>query len=491
MNTITGGLRARLEGFEIDEPGATLPFSARLARENGWTLAFAGRVVQEYKRFLFLTAAAGHPVTPSEEVDQAWHLHMVYTRSYWDRLCGEVLGRPLHHGPTEGGAAENTKFRDWYARTLQSYRHHFGAEPPGDIWPDVEKRFARSGEAQWVDRSRYWLVPRPAWLPRLRRPLLALMIAAALIAALTGPGCTARHTELSPLNWSGAPFLMLYGMLFILCIVWSLRIKAKRFAAFEKPDPPDPLTDPYDIAFLAGGGRRVMQAALTRLCSTGALEYVKAGMWKRRLRPTGVLPDPLHPVESAVLDTARFKGEEKGMALAELTGCAPDALRCIENRLALLGLKPAQRERTRAAMASMLPFGLLLLMGGLKVLIGITRDRPVAFLLICMGVTIVIAVVINSRLTYLTPAGRAMLDTLRSLWRSAGTPRKTPHDIGYGVALFGTAVLIGVPGMDILREDFKSLQQADSSSGGGCSSGCSSSGCGGGGCGGGCGGCGS
>ncbi|MEK6230809.1 MAG: hypothetical protein N2A42_03075 [Luteolibacter sp.] len=33
----------------------------------------------EYKRFVALAMLAGHPVTPSEEVDQAWHLHLVYT----------------------------------------------------------------------------------------------------------------------------------------------------------------------------------------------------------------------------------------------------------------------------------------------------------------------------------------------------------------------------------------------------------------------------
>ena len=103
-------LLARIMAFEPDESGAQLPFTARLAREQGWTHVFAGRVVQEYKRFVALAMLSGHPVTPSEEVDQAWHLHLVYTRSYWHGLCRDVLGRDLHHGPTAGGADENGKF---------------------------------------------------------------------------------------------------------------------------------------------------------------------------------------------------------------------------------------------------------------------------------------------------------------------------------------------------------------------------------------------
>lgn len=156
-------LRERIESFVLDEPGAALPFTSRLAREQGWSHVFAGRVVGEYKRFLVLAMEAGHPVTPSEEVDQAWHLHLVYTRSYWQRLCGDVLGRELHHEPTSGGPSEGAKFVDWYARTLDSYRRLFGEEPPEDIWPPPQRRFANAAACRWVDRTRVWLVPRPRW----------------------------------------------------------------------------------------------------------------------------------------------------------------------------------------------------------------------------------------------------------------------------------------------------------------------------------------
>ena len=124
-----------IQAFSIDDPHSSFKFSDRLARENGWTLAYTQRVINEYKRFVYLAMTAGHPVTPSVAVDQAWHLHLTYTQSYWELFCGEVLKRPLHHGPTKGGQKENEKFHDWYTHTLASYQEAFGRPAPADIWP--------------------------------------------------------------------------------------------------------------------------------------------------------------------------------------------------------------------------------------------------------------------------------------------------------------------------------------------------------------------
>src|SRR6185436_1938663 len=95
MATSAQSLLERLNSFQIDEPGVELTFAQRLARENGWSVAYAERVISEYKKFLFLAVTAGHVVFPSEHVDQVWHMHLTYTRSYWNELCPKVLGQPL------------------------------------------------------------------------------------------------------------------------------------------------------------------------------------------------------------------------------------------------------------------------------------------------------------------------------------------------------------------------------------------------------------
>ncbi len=131
----------RIAGHRIGPQDADLTFAARLARENRWGLAHAERVIGEYRRFCYLAVTAGQEVTPSDAVDQAWHLHLTYTRDYWQVFCPEVLRAELHHGPTRGGPAERARFYRQYAETLAAYEAAFGAPPPADIWPAAQRRF--------------------------------------------------------------------------------------------------------------------------------------------------------------------------------------------------------------------------------------------------------------------------------------------------------------------------------------------------------------
>ena len=161
-NNFDQELWSRIAAHRFDDPRAKLTFTARLARENGWSIGYSVRVIGEYRRFVFLAMVAGHVVTPSEDVDQVWHLHLVYTRDYWGPFCQEVLGRPLHHGPTLGGASESTRYNAQYRQTLETYTAAFDTEPPQDIWPDAERRF--SADLRWrrVNLTRHWVIPKPS-----------------------------------------------------------------------------------------------------------------------------------------------------------------------------------------------------------------------------------------------------------------------------------------------------------------------------------------
>ena len=141
----------RLSSLDFDAADAAFPFSARLARDNAWSPGFAAKAIGEYRKFCFLAVHAGHPVTPSDEVDQVWHLHLTYSRHYWETLCRDALERPLHHGPTQGGTAEDRKFHDWYEATVASYRRYFG-EPPHDVWPAVRERFHERNDFVRINR---------------------------------------------------------------------------------------------------------------------------------------------------------------------------------------------------------------------------------------------------------------------------------------------------------------------------------------------------
>jgi hypothetical protein len=166
----------RLQLYQIGPSDAALPFAQRLARENGWSAAHAARVIAEYRRFCFLAVTAGHPVTPSDAVDQAWHLHLTYSRDYWERFCPEVLGQPLHHGPTAGGAGERNRFFDQYAQTLRSYEAVFGS-PPADLWPSAARRLLDDPRARRV-HPRDGVVLRRTFLYALLLMALSLGVAA-------------------------------------------------------------------------------------------------------------------------------------------------------------------------------------------------------------------------------------------------------------------------------------------------------------------------
>jgi hypothetical protein len=160
-----------LSCYEIGPAGAALPFAARLARENGWSAAQAERIIGEYRRFCFLAVTAGHEVTPSDAVDQAWHLHLTYSRDYWERFCPDVLGRPLHHGPTSGGAEAQHHYFERYAETLRSYERIFGEAAPEDLWPSAGRRLLDDPKARRVH-------PRDGLIVTRARAALALLLAA-------------------------------------------------------------------------------------------------------------------------------------------------------------------------------------------------------------------------------------------------------------------------------------------------------------------------
>jgi hypothetical protein len=139
---ITSSLWHRIQEYQFDDPTSAFPFSRKLAAENGWSHQFALRVLEEYRKFVYLGMNAGHKVSPSDAVDQAWHLHQLYSKEYWENFCPYILGRPFHHGPTKGGE-ENPKFEHLYECTKSSYQRIFRTTPPEDIWPDTVTQFGR------------------------------------------------------------------------------------------------------------------------------------------------------------------------------------------------------------------------------------------------------------------------------------------------------------------------------------------------------------
>ena len=194
-----------------------------------------------------------------------------------------------------------------------------------------------------MDCSRALVIPLPFTLPRIRFSLPLVLMVALGCGALFLPSCSRRDQDFLPRDWFEWPLLALFAILYAAAITWSGRIKARKLAELDPGGEPTLLTDPYETAFLAGGGKRVMQSAITRLAAAGALEIINT-RWanRQRVRATGTEPKPIFPVERGILDTAR---RVDGVPMQMLLTCAAHSLAGIEARLAVLGIKPTASER--------------------------------------------------------------------------------------------------------------------------------------------------
>ena len=143
-----------IQPWLTDQPLLKRRFIAQLAEKTGWSAARLEQGVEEYRRFCLLATVLGGRVVPSPDVDEVWHLHLTYTRDYWDDFCPRRLGLKLHHQPALGVEGEREALRLGYAETLHAYAALFG--PPSESWwpslrgPAPKAPWWRAAHARWL-----------------------------------------------------------------------------------------------------------------------------------------------------------------------------------------------------------------------------------------------------------------------------------------------------------------------------------------------------
>ena len=167
----------RIRNHKIGSVEVEYSFINRLAFENRWSKSFSLKVLEEYKRFIYLLCRCKHPVTPSVEIDQVWHLHLLYTRDYWDEFVPKLTKVP-HHEPTLGGQDETRKFFEYYENTKDSYEKIFDESPPPTIWPESSSRFKTVFQIKLFNPSKFVLIRKSEFI------ILTLLIIAYLIFIL-------------------------------------------------------------------------------------------------------------------------------------------------------------------------------------------------------------------------------------------------------------------------------------------------------------------
>lgn len=462
MNDEQAALWKRISEYAFDAEGAAHTFSARLAKENRWTRAYALRAIEEYRRFVFLGVCAG-PVTPSEAVDEVWHLHLLYTREYWETFCDAVLRRPFHHQPSQGGAEEDAKFGGQYRRTLENYERFFGSAAPPDIWPRGK-------------------TTRPKKPSAGLRWLLGGSVLTVALAVLVG--CATVAPTGSPFDYVGPDFLAFYGMLYVLCL--GLAIAARYYLRLPG-DGPKPTRIPMNAdaaAYMAGGQQLVTNAAFASLVARNALALDPL---TRALKVAGPLPTDATPMQQDAYAWVEAGGGSRSL----LFGSSLDsAVMRIDADLKGAGLLVSEANVPVACAVPILVAMVAPVVGIAKIAVGLSRGRPVEFLIVLCVVSIVIAFAAFARRPFRSRYGDKVLAELRSSHDflkqgPPGTADAGDDMLMLSIALFGMGALLGAPFgyiVPVFQPPPGSPAMGSCSGSGGCSGGSCGGGSGCGGC---------
>lgn len=282
---------------------------------------------------------------------------------------------------------------------------------------------------------------------------------------------------------NGPAFLAFYAILFVVATAWSL-IRARAAATrFDRAGYYPDLTDSYETAYLAGGAPRAAQLATLRLMHSGHIEWKSkiSGQRLLFLKPPG--GSALHTIEWRMLSAIQQHGKSGLPVSAAYTAVLP-TMRALEVRLASLGLRPTEAERTKAGWSAAIPLFALLAIGLIKLAVGLARDKPVGFLIMFLLVSLFVAFGVAASTRRLTRTGEELLIKLRS---EKDLPQRDSSFDGvcWNFALLGPVVLASIPEFaamhqDLARQMGNTANQSSGSDGGssGCGGGCG--GCGGG-----------
>jgi uncharacterized protein (TIGR04222 family) len=297
---------------------------------------------------------------------------------------------------------------------------------------------------------------------------------------------------MNPFDLPGPQFLLFYAMLGagVLFAVYAFKQQAEGGEPVRLPS-----TDPYLIADLRGGAVEAIRLGVAVLVDRQLLEFEGGDRVVRRkgVRPTHGSND----LERAILEQCEnvvHPGE-----LTDTQRLLEIARRSYELPLLRLGLLATPETRTRRLRDLGLAMVVLAVVAGIKVAIGVARDRPVVLLVIsAIGFVVLAGFMTGGRRTVLGERVlgdlTALFDGLRARAREL-RPNTATNEFAMLMAVFGVSA-VPVGAFPFIRAfggaTRDSGTNACGASGGGCGGGGSSCGGGGSSCGGGggCGGCG-
>jgi uncharacterized protein (TIGR04222 family) len=444
-----------VRSFSIDDPSAPYKFSDKLAHQNGWTAGFVSRAIDEYKRFIFLCCISPAGASPSEVVDEVWHLHLTYTHSYWKRFCGETLGKEIHHHPSRGGQSEAARHRQWYSETLILYRDVFDEEPPADIWPPVVTQpFFQSFSPPAYNQA-YWKNSYLLLLPFLL-PLF--------------------FGKLHPYVLNGPQFLLFYALLLIAAVILLLKIKtAKRKLLAQQVNAAGiSHANPYQLARYVYGRNKAVETAVVDAVSKGILVAERNG--KLEFHPSK-MTEPDKDENPLVATLAVRYRETQLLTMKDVEACYQS------NTTQHEGLQNLYQNGVKKDYIRFVVLALVVTIGLFRIRQGLGNHQPVAYLEIMTMIGGLVLLVLVMQVSSKTLLQKNFSDKYNQSQMLVPQQYHVPAQFLF----LGLATLAGSYAFANLETTFRrhaaSTGGAEANVGACGSSGCGS-GCGGGGCGG-------
>jgi uncharacterized protein (TIGR04222 family) len=270
---------------------------------------------------------------------------------------------------------------------------------------------------------------------------------------------------LNPFDWTAGPFLTFYVSLAAIVFLVGFRLRSM----IGPPTHATRQLSVLELAYLAGGARRLADAVLLALTSAKGATIDTKGQ-----KITVTDQTPLATLMGRLPPLAFYPD----MTRQQFQRAVEPIVERVQGRLQQLGYYPTDDQMMSFRM-TVLPFvGLLMLFGIFKAIVGTERHHPVGFLVFFVIATTFAGFVLARR----PSRTRAGNDVLQAYQTSHARASRTPleHELLLAVALSGAVVLSDTP--------YASVYAASKTMGSGGGDG-GGSGCGGGGGGGGCGGC--
>ncbi|GGU68354.1 TIGR04222 domain-containing membrane protein [Lentzea flava] len=292
-----------------------------------------------------------------------------------------------------------------------------------------------------------------------------------------------------PWGLSGPEFLQLYWIGLALAVLVAIIVRV-RVRAGHGTQPVRSL-DMDELAYLAGGPRRVVETSIARLLTSGELRTSRRGTVQVTTTTSSV-----NPVDRAVIsDSQRYTNRTVKLMIPAVS--SDSVVLAIGRRLEEMGLVVNPDVAKSALRKGSIALWVLLAIGVVRWINGLAIGAPVGWLTLQLLITGVLLFLLTRRGKHVrTSKGNRVLDEARTTSsRRAATSDEALYAGAAGLVLFGGLAVYP----DLTVRSSLLASSAGSSGGytgsgyGGCSAGSSScssgSSCGGGGgCGGGCGG---